>query len=70
MVEVCVGFCAGFCGEKGRGSVIVDADADEDAASEILCVSALFESTEGVEGGFWLNIGRALACSILTSVLA
>lgn len=45
-------------------------DADDDAVSEILCESAFFELTDGAAGCLWLNMGRALACSTFTSVLA
>lgn len=59
-------FCAGFWGAGGCASAVaVDADVDTDAASD-----ELRESADFATGGFWLNMGRALACSTLTSVLA
>lgn len=61
-------FCVCFCGESDLGTVTVE--AVDDVVSEILCVSVFFELTDGVAGCFWLNIGRALACSTFTSVLA
>lgn len=48
----------------------VDVDVDTDAASDELRESAFLKSADVVTGGFWLNMGKALACSTLTSVLA